>query len=189
MDVVEEQRAAVAELPPKPALFVEPGRLHEPCRELFRRDETRAQIGVLPTEPGVYSFEQMRLAGADGTMNHERVGAHAGVFDHAQRRSVNHAVTRTHDEIVQRLEPAPGSLRAGLFVVVTARLRGSFRLRGQRVPFAEQVQLRIDFLFVSLRGVDPDDLYVLLLELLLPSAVTRQVPQAISLALPVLPPA
>ena len=60
---------------------------------------------------GVDAFEQVRLAGADGAVQHQRIRAFARRLDDAQGGGVGDAVARADHELRQ-LTPAAGALGA-----------------------------------------------------------------------------
>ena len=86
MQIVHQQRIAFAELLAKARQLVQPHRLHEAIGEVLAGQIENAPVGMSAAQAGVDALQQMRLAGADRTVQHNRVGSLAGFLDDAQAR-------------------------------------------------------------------------------------------------------
>ena len=83
-------------------------RLHEAVGEVLGGDVEDAPVGAGAAQAGVDAFEQVRLAGADRAVQHERVGRLSRLLDDAQGGGVGDAVARADDELAQLVPAARG---------------------------------------------------------------------------------
>src|SRR5260370_20250664 len=74
VEVVQEQRVALAKVLAESAQVAHAHRLDESIRELLCCDETHAPIGPVLAQAHIDSFQQMRFASAYGPVNDKRVG-------------------------------------------------------------------------------------------------------------------
>ena len=112
VQVVHQQGVALAELLAESAQLAQ-------CMACTKRlvnssavtKQTR-QSGMALAQPGVDAFQQVRLAGADRAVQHQRVGALARFFHDAQGRGMGHAVA---GPTTKSLEPVPAAGPRGGF--------------------------------------------------------------------------
>ena len=109
VQVVDEQGVALAEVLAEGAQLAQPHGLDEAVGEVLAGEIADAPVGVGTAQAGVDALEQVRLAGANGAVQHQRVGRLAGRLDDAQGRGVGDAVARPDHELRQP-PPAPRAL-------------------------------------------------------------------------------
>jgi hypothetical protein len=112
VQIVQEEGVAAAKVLAEAGQLAQPHRLDEAVGEVLARDEADEPVRPGPAEPDVDPLQQVRLAGPDRAVQHQRAGPLAGGLDHAQRRGVRHPVASPDHELTQA-PPPPRPLRPG----------------------------------------------------------------------------